>query len=74
MTARIDTPALFQLHQPATGFVRRLGVVGLRLWQGYERHLQRLDLAELDARMLADIGLSETDRRRECRPLWLHRG
>lgn len=32
----------------------------------YDRHLQRLDLAELDAWQLGDLGLTPEDVRREC--------
>ncbi|MBZ9677976.1 DUF1127 domain-containing protein [Mesorhizobium sp. ES1-1] len=37
----------------------------------YDRHLQRLDLAEIDDRLLADLGLTGDDVRRECaKPFW----
>lgn len=37
----------------------------------YNRHLQRCDLSELDDRLLADIGKSQDDARRECgKPFW----
>ena len=37
----------------------------------YERHLQRASLAELDDRMLCDIGRSRAEARREStRPFW----
>ena len=32
----------------------------------YDRHLQRLDLAEIDNHMLRDLGLTREDVRREC--------
>ncbi|WP_192258674.1 DUF1127 domain-containing protein [Mesorhizobium caraganae] len=32
----------------------------------YDRHLQRLDLAEIDDHMLRDLGLTRRDVRREC--------
>ena len=32
----------------------------------YDRHLQRLDLAEIDDHMLRDLGLTREDVRREC--------
>jgi len=32
----------------------------------YDRHLQRLDLAEIDDHLLRDLGLSREDVRREC--------
>ena len=41
----------------------------LVLW--YERHLQRHDLASLDAWMLGDLGLTPEEVRRECaKPFW----
>ena len=41
----------------------------LALWS--RRHRQRADLAELDGRLLADIGKSFDDIRRECaKPFW----
>ena len=41
---------------------------GLRslLMHHHDRHLQRLDLAELDAWQLGDLGLTPEDVRREC--------
>jgi uncharacterized protein YjiS (DUF1127 family) len=37
----------------------------------YDRHLQRQDLAELDDRLLRDVGLTRRDAHRECgRPFW----
>ncbi|RUX23549.1 DUF1127 domain-containing protein [Mesorhizobium sp. M7A.F.Ca.US.011.01.1.1] len=32
----------------------------------YDRHLQRLDLAEIDDHLLRDLGLTRQDVRREC--------
>ena len=32
----------------------------------YDRHFQRLDLAEIDDHMLRDLGLTREDVRREC--------
>ncbi len=32
----------------------------------YDRHLQRLDLAEIDDHLLRDLGLTREDVRREC--------
>ncbi|MER9233753.1 DUF1127 domain-containing protein [Mesorhizobium sp. M0622] len=32
----------------------------------YDRHLQRLDLAEIDDHLLRDLGLTAEDVRREC--------
>lgn len=41
---------------------------GLRslLMRQYDRHLQRLDLAELEVWQLNDLGLTPEDVRREC--------
>lgn len=37
----------------------------------YGRYLQRIALADLDHRLLEDIGLTEKDVRRECeKPFW----
>ncbi|CCV04152.1 conserved hypothetical protein [Mesorhizobium metallidurans STM 2683] len=45
-------------------FLRRLR---LRLVAGwYDRHLQRLDLADIDEHLLRDLGLTREDVRREC--------
>jgi uncharacterized protein YjiS (DUF1127 family) len=42
------------------------------LSEGRERERQRRSLARLDARLLADIGLSAEQRARECaKPFWL---
>lgn len=42
-----------------------------RLWRWNDRHRQRLDLAELDDRMLQDIGITRRMAERECRkPPW----
>ncbi|TIP93580.1 MAG: DUF1127 domain-containing protein [Mesorhizobium sp.] len=32
----------------------------------YDRHLQRLDLAEIDEHLLRDLGMTPEDVRREC--------
>ncbi|MER9868716.1 DUF1127 domain-containing protein [Mesorhizobium sp. M0136] len=42
--------------------LRRLRL--LKRW--YDRHLQRLDLAEIDDHLLRDLGLTPEDVRREC--------
>jgi uncharacterized protein YjiS (DUF1127 family) len=48
--------------------VRQLAKLALR-WRG--RCRERHSLSELDARMLADIGLSPADRETECaKPFW----
>lgn len=42
-----------------------------RLWRWNDRHRQRLDLADLDDRMLDDIGITRGMAERECRkPPW----
>ncbi|WP_421928340.1 DUF1127 domain-containing protein [Neoaquamicrobium sediminum] len=49
------------------------GVIALlrRLWRWNDRHRQRLDLADLDDRMLQDIGITRRMAERECRkPPW----
>lgn len=49
------------------------GVIALlrRLWRWNDRHRQRLDLADLDDRMLHDIGITRRMAERECRkPPW----
>lgn len=41
--------------------------LGLRLLaRCYDRHRQRLDLAEIDDHLLRDLGLTAEDVRREC--------
>ncbi len=43
----------------------------LRCFLRYDRHLQRQDLASLDARLRGDIGRSSEEIRRECaKPCW----
>lgn len=37
-----------------------------RLMRAYDRHLQRLDLAEIEDHRLHDLGLTREDVRREC--------
>jgi uncharacterized protein YjiS (DUF1127 family) len=68
---RQPSPAFTRL--PHVAFVRHFtlhrAVLLLALW--YERHLQRHDLALLDARMLRDLGLDADEARRECaKPFW----
>ena len=53
-------PASRQSFPFVTWLRRRL----LARW--YDRHLQRLDLAEIDDHLLRDLGLSREDVRREC--------
>lgn len=58
--------------QPRRSWMRRLPRLAgslLALW--YDRYLQRLALAELDDRLLADIGVAPEEARRECaQPFW----
>ncbi|MER8785701.1 DUF1127 domain-containing protein [Mesorhizobium sp. M0437] len=44
--------------------LRRLWRRLLKRW--FDRHLQRLDLAEIDDHLLRDLGLTPEDVRREC--------
>lgn len=51
----------------------RRGIAAMlrQLWYWNSRHRQRLDLAELDDRMLRDIGITRRMAERECRkPPW----
>lgn len=56
----------------ALTWVRRLpGRAGTLLARWHDRYIQRLALAELDDRLLADIGISAEEARRECaQPFW----
>jgi uncharacterized protein YjiS (DUF1127 family) len=61
----------FQLARPEPATRRRLRFFRLRgfcAWpsRAYDRHLQRLDLAEIDDHMLRDLGLTRQGIRREC--------
>ncbi|MCV3206710.1 DUF1127 domain-containing protein [Mesorhizobium sp. YC-39] len=63
MTAKTaSTPA--PIACPPFPFLRRLRLRLLARW--YDRHLQRLDLAEIDDHLLRDLGLTREDVRREC--------
>ncbi|BCH35879.1 hypothetical protein MesoLjLc_78090 [Mesorhizobium sp. L-8-10] len=58
---------------PLRSFLRRLRLkrAASIISRWYDRHLQRCDLATLDERMLADIGRSPEEARRECgKPFW----
>jgi uncharacterized protein YjiS (DUF1127 family) len=57
---------------PRRSWLRRLpGLAGSLVALWYDRYLQRLALAELDDRLLADIGVSPEEARRECaQPFW----
>lgn len=55
------------------GFCFRSTLRGLRslAMRRHDRHLQRLELAELDAWKLNDLGLTPEDVRRKCaKPFW----
>lgn len=59
----------FQLARPEPATRRRFRFFKLGrlcIWRRYDRHLQRLDLAEIDDHMLHDLGLTREDVRREC--------
>lgn len=58
------------LHVPFA-LAREIRVLGDTLGLWWRRARTRRQLAELDARALADIGLDESQRRRECaRRFW----
>lgn len=61
----------FQLARPEPATSRRFRFFSLRgfcarMSCSYDRHLQRLDLVEIDDHMLHDLGLTREDVRREC--------
>ena len=59
------SPARPLLPKPFRSFVRRVPRLACSLLVAcYDRYLQRLALAELDERLLADIGVSPEDARR----------
>ncbi|MDR7031483.1 DUF1127 domain-containing protein [Mesorhizobium sp. BE184] len=66
----------FQRARPEPAALRRFPRFSLRgffvrLMRAYDRHLQRLDLAELDDHRLQDLGLTQEEVRRECaRSFW----
>jgi uncharacterized protein YjiS (DUF1127 family) len=55
-----------------SGALTRLGCAAVRVvWFWMERSRQRRALAELDDRLLRDIGLTRDEARRECaNPFW----
>jgi uncharacterized protein YjiS (DUF1127 family) len=66
----IETFPVPQIKSARTG-AALLRVLLNRLGDLYVCARSRRHLAELDDRMLRDIGLSESDRRRECaQPFW----
>ena len=64
MTARTAFPSAPQPSRQSFPFVTWLGSRLKARW--YDRHLQRLDLAEIDDHLLRDLGLTPQDVRREC--------
>ncbi len=66
MTARPipDTAAASRAGRLSFPFVTWFRSRRLARW--YDRHLQRLDLAEIDDDLLRDLGLTREDVRREC--------
>lgn len=66
MPARSPTAAVPALAPPLARFRRRLSRLVRAVVGGYDRWLERQALAELDDRMLDDIGLTRADRDREC--------
>jgi uncharacterized protein YjiS (DUF1127 family) len=55
---------MYELTQPTFVSPRRPSLAILRTWR--LRRKTRRHLRGLDARLLADVGLSEADRAREC--------
>ncbi|MDX1425513.1 MAG: DUF1127 domain-containing protein [Kiloniellales bacterium] len=55
---------MYELTQPTFVAPRRASLTILRTW--CLRRKTRRHLRGLDARLLADVGLSEADRAREC--------
>ncbi|TJV23545.1 MAG: DUF1127 domain-containing protein [Mesorhizobium sp.] len=64
MAARTAFPAAPLPNRRSFPFVSWLRSRQLARW--YDRHLQRLDLAEIDDHQLRDLGLARQDVRREC--------
>ena len=60
MPAASALPASRQSFPFVTWLQRRL----VARW--YDRHLQRLDLSEIDDHLLRDLGLTREEVRREC--------
>ncbi|KAB2954953.1 MAG: DUF1127 domain-containing protein [Rhizobiaceae bacterium] len=66
MTISQEPATLRRRMLPLTAGLRSM-FRGLAGW--YDCHLQRRALAELDERLLLDVGLTRADVRRECRKL-----
>lgn len=66
--ATLDTRSSSILGDLANGFFAAVGVIAA--W--HDRWQQRRSLAELDSRLLSDIGLEPYEARRETRkPFWV---
>ncbi|MBO6900668.1 MAG: DUF1127 domain-containing protein [Rhizobiaceae bacterium] len=67
-----SNPARIPPFRPALRFGGRLRLAPLKTFaRWYDRYVQRRTLAELDARMLADIGVTPEEARQEIRkPFW----
>ncbi|WP_127520356.1 DUF1127 domain-containing protein [Mesorhizobium sp. Z1-4] len=69
----VSTPVrLSSPPRPVLGFGGRLRLVPLKTFaRWYDRYLQRRVLAELDSRMLEDIGVTSQEARHEIsKPFW----
>jgi uncharacterized protein YjiS (DUF1127 family) len=67
----IQSGLQFRLRQGLAGAPMPLIKLLARLLVGYRRHRQRYDLAQLDDRMLRDMGISRLDADREShKPFW----
>ncbi|WP_235911936.1 DUF1127 domain-containing protein [Mesorhizobium xinjiangense] len=56
----------FAVHRPRSDTMRRFRRACIAVASAYDRWLQRQALAELDDRLLDDIGLTRRDVEREC--------
>ncbi|MDO9625927.1 MAG: DUF1127 domain-containing protein [Pseudomonas sp.] len=70
MERTLSSDMLFQDHSSSAGNASSLGLIAvLLLWQ--RRIVSRRQLARLDARLLADAGISEAQRHAELgKPFW----
>jgi len=67
MSARSAPCAVPATISPAARFRRRLRRLARTIAAVYGRWLERQALAELDDRLLEDVGLTRAERDRECR-------